>query len=30
MMVLFGGLGLGIFGFVSKYVIKLYLVSQLA
>jgi hypothetical protein len=30
MMVLFGGLGLGIFGFVAKYGIKIYLASQLA
>ncbi len=30
MMVLFVGLGLGIFGFVAKYAIKLYLASQLA
>ena len=30
MMVLFGGLGLGIFGFAAKYVIKIYLASQLA
>jgi len=30
MMVLFIGLGLGIFGFVAKYVIKLYLAGQLA
>ena len=30
MMVLFVGLGLGIFGFATKYVIKLYLSSQLA
>ena len=30
MMVLFAGLGLGIFGFVAKYAIKLYLSSQLA
>ncbi len=30
MMVLFIGLGLGIFGFAAKYVIKLYLSSQLA
>lgn len=29
MMVLFIGLGLGIFGFAAKYVIKLYLASQL-
>ena len=28
--VLFIGLGLGIFGFVAKYLIKLYLASQLA
>jgi hypothetical protein len=30
MMVLFAGLGLGIFGFVAKYFIKIYLSSQLA
>lgn len=30
MMVLFAGLGLGIFSFVAKYGIKLYLASQLA
>jgi Protein of unknown function (DUF2788) len=30
MMILFVGLGLGIFGFVAKYAIKLYLASQLA
>ena len=30
MMVLFGGLGLGIFGFSVKYLIKLYLAGQLA
>ncbi len=30
MLVLFIGLGLGIFGFVAKYAIKLYLASQLA
>ncbi|HHO59126.1 MAG TPA: DUF2788 domain-containing protein [Thiotrichales bacterium] len=30
MMVLFGGLGLGIFGFSIKYLIKLYLAGQLA
>ena len=30
MMVLYVGLGLGIFGFAAKYVVKLYLVSQLA
>jgi len=30
MMVLFVGLGLGIFGFAAKYVVKLYLASQLA
>jgi hypothetical protein len=30
MMILFVGLGLGIFGFVAKYVIKIYLASQLA
>jgi hypothetical protein len=30
MMILFVGLGLGIFGFVSKYFIKIYLASQLA
>jgi hypothetical protein len=30
MMVLFVGLGLGIFGFVAKYLIKLYLAGQLA
>lgn len=30
MMVLFIGLGLGIFGFAAKYVIKLYLASQLS
>ena len=30
MMILFAGLGLGIFGFVAKYAIKLYLASQLA
>ena len=30
MMILFVGLGLGIFGFVAKYAIKLYLFSQLA
>lgn len=30
MMVLFVGLGLGIFGFMAKYAIKLYLASQLA
>lgn len=30
MMVLFGGLGLGIFGFTIKYLIKLYLASHLA
>jgi len=29
MMILFVGLGLGIFGFVAKYAIKLYLASQL-
>jgi hypothetical protein len=29
-MVLFTGLGLGIFGFAAKYVIKLYLASQIA
>ncbi|MDT8282751.1 MAG: DUF2788 domain-containing protein [Gammaproteobacteria bacterium] len=29
MMILFVGLGLGIFGFVAKYAIKLYLDSQL-
>ena len=29
MMILFVGLGLGIFGFVAKYVIKMYLSSQL-
>ena len=29
-MVLFVGLGLGIFGFVAKYGIKLYLAGQLA
>jgi len=28
-MVLFAGLGMGIFGFAAKYVIKLYLVSQI-
>lgn len=28
MIVLFVGLGLGIFGFVAKYVIKIYLASQ--
>jgi uncharacterized protein DUF2788 len=28
-MVLFSGLGMGIFGFAAKYVIKLYLVSQI-
>ncbi|MCG6939415.1 MAG: DUF2788 domain-containing protein [Gammaproteobacteria bacterium] len=30
MMVLFIGLGFGIFGFAAKYIIKLYLASQLA
>ena len=30
MMILFTGLGLGIFGFVAKYGIKLYLASQLS
>ncbi len=30
MMVLFVGLGLGIFGFVAKYGIKIYLAGQLA
>jgi hypothetical protein len=30
MMILFVGLGLGIFGFVAKYFIKLYLDSQLS
>lgn len=30
MMVLFVGLGLGIFGFAAKYLIKLYLAGQLA
>ena len=30
MMILLAGLGLGIFGFVGKYAIKLYLASQLA
>ena len=30
MMILFVGLGLGIFGFVAKYVIKIYLTTQLA
>ena len=30
MMILFAGLGLGIFGFAAKYVIKIYLTSQLA
>jgi len=30
MMVLFVGLGLGIFGFAAKYVIKLYLASNLS
>jgi hypothetical protein len=30
MMILFVGLGLGIFGFVAKYVIKIYLATQLA
>lgn len=30
MMILFVGLGLGIFGFVAKYVIKIYLAAQLA
>ena len=30
MMVLFVGLGLGIFGFAAKYVIKIYLATQLA
>ena len=30
MMILFGGLGLGIFGFAIKFVIKIYLTSQLA
>lgn len=30
MMVLFVGLGLGIFGFAAKYFVKLYLASQLA
>jgi len=30
MMVLFIGLGLGIFGFVAKYLIKLYLAGHLA
>jgi len=30
MMVLYVGLGLGIFGFAAKYVIKIYLASQLA
>lgn len=29
MMVLFVGLGLGIFSFVAKYIIELYLASQL-
>jgi len=29
-MILFAGLGLGIFGFAIKFVIKLYLSSQLA
>ena len=29
MMILFVGLGLGIFGFVAKYAIKLYLASEL-
>ena len=29
MMILFVGLGLGIFGFAVKYVIKIYLASQL-
>ncbi|RKZ47158.1 MAG: DUF2788 domain-containing protein [Gammaproteobacteria bacterium] len=29
MMVLFVGLGLGIFGFAAKYFVKLYLASQL-
>ena len=29
MMVLFIGLGLGIFGFAAKYIVKLYLASQL-
>jgi len=28
MMILFMGLGLGIFGFVAKYVIELYLTTQ--
>lgn len=28
MMILFVGLGLGIFGFVAKYVIKMYLSTQ--
>ena len=30
MMILFIGLGLGIFGFAAKYFVKLYLASQLA
>ncbi len=30
MMILFVGLGLGIFGFVAKYFIKLYLASNLS
>jgi len=29
MMILFAGLGLGIFGFVAKYAIKLYLTSNM-
>lgn len=29
MLVLFIGLGLGIFGFAAKYIVKLYLASQL-
>ncbi len=29
MMILFVGLGLGIFGFVAKYFIKMYLASQI-
>ena len=29
MMVLFIGLGLGIFGFAAKYIVKIYLASQL-
>jgi len=29
MMILFVGLGLGIFGFAAKYLVKLYLANQL-